>query len=299
MTRKNNAANDPRLERYLETLEQSLKPLSVSSRAEIVTEIKSHVMSALDRDPAQSLDSVLNALGEAQTVANRYLLEQGRQPVKPPISPIVKWLVIGFLGTLTLVLLFAGAMAWRFWPLVKIDGKKEQVSLLGGLIDIADDFKDSNKFQFSGSHPILDAKATSLKIKFVSGKVKILNSDSQNFIWDCESTRMESSPKVENIAKELIFDLSVAPGINCKFSVPESTSVQIVGINGKIDLVEPTFNVDAQLANGKIGMTENADFQYRYDLKVSVGQIDDFVSSDLPDAKIIKVQLSNGVITRN
>src|SRR6187549_1830430 len=99
---------DPRLESYLTSLERVLRPFPVSDRAEIITEIKSHVLSALERDPQARLDSVLSALGEPETVANRYLLERGLKPTKTSISPIVKWLIIGFLGTFAMILFFIG-----------------------------------------------------------------------------------------------------------------------------------------------------------------------------------------------
>ena len=103
-------ANDPRLENYLTALDSALKPLSISDRADIVTEIKSHVMSALEREPERALDAILAALGEPETVANRYLIERGQKPSKPSISPAVKWIVIGFLGTFALILLFVGSL---------------------------------------------------------------------------------------------------------------------------------------------------------------------------------------------
>ncbi len=129
-------ATDPKLESYLSALERALKQLPVSDRADIVTEIKSHVLDALDRDPQKPIDSVLEALGPAESVANRYLLERGQQTVKPPISPVVKWMVIGFLGTLAMIFLFFGLLLFRFSPVLSIDGKNEKVTVLGGLVSI-------------------------------------------------------------------------------------------------------------------------------------------------------------------
>jgi uncharacterized membrane protein len=77
-------STDPRLEGYLAKLETVLGPFSASDRAEIIMEIKSHVLAALDRDPNASMDSILAALGEPETVANRYLMERGMKPTKPP-----------------------------------------------------------------------------------------------------------------------------------------------------------------------------------------------------------------------
>lgn len=84
-------AHDPRLENYLNSLERSLQPLPISDRAEIVTEIKSHVL---------------------------------------------KWIVVGFLGTLAIILAFVGFMVSHFSPLLHVDEQSGHVSILGGLIDI-------------------------------------------------------------------------------------------------------------------------------------------------------------------
>lgn len=135
-------STDPRLENYLARLEAVLSPFAPSDRAEIVLEIKSHVMAALDRDPKTQLDSVLAALGEPEAVANRYLIERGLQHSKPPVSPIVKWVVIGFLGTLALIVLSIALVVARFSPLLRINEKEDFVSLLNGTVEISG--KDGN-----------------------------------------------------------------------------------------------------------------------------------------------------------
>src|SRR5580692_7021999 len=94
-----------KLEDYLRALDKTLGPISTSERAEIVTEIKSHVLEAQKR--GQSIEDVLKSMGEPEQVANRYLLEHGLTPAKAPKRPIVKWLVIGFLGAFGMTLAFA------------------------------------------------------------------------------------------------------------------------------------------------------------------------------------------------
>jgi len=85
----------PKLEGYLSLLDKTLGPISISERAEIVTEIKSHVLEAQQRDPSLSLEAILSSLGEPEQVANKYLLERGLKPSKPSTRPFVKWLVAG------------------------------------------------------------------------------------------------------------------------------------------------------------------------------------------------------------
>lgn len=81
--------NDSRLDDYLTKLERLLMLFSVSDRAEIILEIKSHVHSALARDPNTQMDSILSALGEPEFVANRYLMERGMKPAKPEAMGLI------------------------------------------------------------------------------------------------------------------------------------------------------------------------------------------------------------------
>jgi hypothetical protein len=127
---------DDRLEHYLARLDRALTAISISDRADIVTEIKSHALSAMEREPKPSLDSVLAALGEPEIVANHYLLERGLKPGKPPVSPIVKWIVIGFLGTLATFVILIALLLKAAGPVIKVSDKEDRVTLLGGFIDI-------------------------------------------------------------------------------------------------------------------------------------------------------------------
>jgi uncharacterized membrane protein len=127
-------ATDPKIDHYLLKLERTLAPFPASDRAEILVEIKSHVLSALEHDSNASVESVLTALGEPETVANRYLMERNLKPIRPPVSPIAKWIVVGFLGTFAMTVLLILGLAFKFTPFFKIDG--EHLTILGGLIEI-------------------------------------------------------------------------------------------------------------------------------------------------------------------
>ena len=289
---------DPRLERYLSTLEKALMPFPASDRAEIITEIKSHVLAALDRDPETRLDTILASLGEPETVANRYLLERGMKPTKTSISPIVKWLVIGFLGTFAMTLLFGGFLISHFGSLIKIDGDKDRVQMLGGLIDI-----DSGKNRVSigddsGSAFAGETKTTlgdSIHIKFANGKFEITNSGEQKLAWACSG---EGAPlktvSIQNQTAEL--DFSANHSIKCKIAVPPGAHLRLNGDNGKIDFNSPHFEIDASLENGKVLFSSASDAHYKFDLSAQNGKIDNFKSSTEADAHLIKIHLNNGKI---
>lgn len=298
--------SDPRLERYLTSLEQVLKPFPVSDRAEIVTEIKSHILSTLERDPEARLDSVLTALGEPETVANRYLIERGLKPTKPPISPVVKWVVIGFMGTFAMLLIFAGVVITRFTPLLHVDDIKDKVSLLGGMIEvdgkkgkvwINGSFGDGWQNSFEGSTAI--SKGQNISVKFGNGKFELSNSDESKLSWDCNT----HGSKPKNFAPitdkgGVILDFNDLSGVKCELSVPKNVQLSINGGNGKIEVKEPHYSLNADLTNGKVDLEPDEEHAYRYSLSVTNGKTDSFISSDKPDAHSISVHLINGKISR-
>jgi hypothetical protein len=281
--------SDPRLESYLAALEKALKPLPVSDRAEIVTEIKSHILSSLERDPQARLDLQLEAMGEPETVANRYLMERGMQTVKPPISPIVKWMVIGFLGSLAMLLIFVAVLAIKFVPMINSS-------------DWQDKLFAANNHPYKGSIEIEKGKRA--EVKFGNGKMEIGNSEGTKFSWDCvsqypattEAGSAKVNPQVD--ASGVKLDLLPLGGLKCELSIPRSIDFNIDGANGKLEIEEPHFSLDAKLANGKVEFNPDEHENYRFDFSVTNGKIDDFVSSQKPDAFQIKIKLSNGVIRR-
>jgi hypothetical protein len=298
---------NPKIESYLAILERSLKQLPVSDRAEIVTEIKSHVLSAVERDPNATVDSVLQALGEPETVANRYLAERGQSFVKPSISPIVKWLVVGFLGTFALLLVFAGAVLYRFSPLIKVDNK-DHVTLLGGAIDIdGAEIKgghgswsfSSGSGGFGGGHQVTGRAAVlaengSLLIQAKNGKIHVQNSDDASLRWDCRIDKGKPDPAVHYQEKAMVLDLTYASGILCDLFVPAKHALKLQMENGKIFVEKPKYGLDVSLTNGKILIQPDPALAYRYDVRVERGVTDEFTSSRRADAIFIKAFVENG-----
>lgn len=294
---------DHRLEGYLAKLEKVLGPFSASDRAEIVMEIKSHVLAALDRDPSTSIDSVLAALGEPETVANRYLLERGMKPTKPPMSPVVKWLVLGFLGTIATGAMVIMFILYRFNPIIQIDEKNDHVSILGGLIDI--NGKEGSvrmgpsftwkSYSFDEKHAI--SKGESFRVKFKSGKVELRNSDEAEVSWYCRMS-VDKPPAITN-AGGIFVDLKDAEDVKCEIEVPEGTQFYLDGENGKIDIEEPHFHSYVRVGNGKVNISPDQEKKYAFDLSVQRGETDRFESSTDPTAYRIQVRLNNGKIDRS
>lgn len=156
---------EPKLESYLGALDEALGQIPVSDRADIIIEIKSHVLDAQSRNPNQNLDDILQSLGDPETVAKRYLQERGIQAAKPApvksqasmmwVASTVKWLVIGCVSILGLLILTVALIIWRFTPLVSVDDTQNKVSLGGGIINVTGEKKDSSSVP---GVPVIDKK---------------------------------------------------------------------------------------------------------------------------------------------
>ncbi len=80
-------ASDPAIEAYLDRLDRALEPMPASGRAEIVSEIKSHLLDAKRKSPRRSMQSILDSFGDPRQVAERYLTERGLNSEDPNRSP--------------------------------------------------------------------------------------------------------------------------------------------------------------------------------------------------------------------
>lgn len=263
-------ATDPRLENYLSALERVLAPFPVSDRAEIVTEIKSHVLSALERDPQQSIDSILHAMGAPESVANRYLLERGLKPTKPPISPAVKWIVIGFMGTAAMLLLFVGTLAWKLSPILKIDERAGRVVILGGLIDVNEkegtvkvgpmhiEGKKGGWTTYAGNRPVRDREIT---IRIDDGRLEIVEHEGADFAWNCRGASSTRGAAMIETPQAIGLDVHDNHGVRCEIAVPKGVDLSINGKTsrwrGKIAYGAATNeNADDSNGSGESGKDE-------------------------------------------
>lgn len=299
------------LESYLNTLDKSLSKLSTSDRAEIITEIKGHVIDTLDRENHRSLDNVLASLGEAETVANKYLMERGLSLGKPSKTPVVKWLTIGFLGTVAMCLIFTAITMVFFSPLIEIDESAGRIRILGGLIDISDsksriEMSTSSHTKLSGS---LDSKLNfsksiismtpemSFKLAFNNGKIDISNSNNETLSWDCKLDE-SVEPIVTTIDGLVTLDISQSKGVKCDILVPQMNELKIEGINGKIDYIYPRVDSIIKLTSGKIELEFDDNIKYSHQINVLKG-----VKTGLPeqneDGIKLNIDLTNGMVEGN
>jgi DUF4097 and DUF4098 domain-containing protein YvlB len=68
------------------------------------------------------------------------------------------------------------------------------------------------------------------------------------------------------------------------------------GANGEIDVNQPQSTVDVKLENGRIVISPDSSKQYKYQASVVNGSSEGLVSSNSPDAILIKLAVTNGNI---
>lgn len=300
---------EPKLEAYLNTLDKSLSQIPISDRAEIIMEIKSHILDSQANSPDLSMTSILDSLGEAETVANRYLLERGLKVSKPPKTPMVKWLTIGFLGTLSILVAFLTLILWKFTPIISVDNENDHVVILGGLIDIngqsgkmrvgarSRKFDHSNLSTLDGSKEI--SKSTrKILFNFSNGSFQFTWIPGQRELkWQCQSGGA-SSPPITQDSENLIVDFQKLAGAFCKIQLPGSIQSHIQGSNGHVELLNPRSELELKLNNGQIVVSPVPQLEYNYQIQLVHGHADHFVSSNSSKAIKIAIHLSNGYVER-
>jgi hypothetical protein len=312
---------DIRIEYYLQDLEQHLRPLSLSQRAEIVTEIKSHIHDSLAKDPQKKLESVLQDLGAPKDVAGRYLSTKGIAPVTQASRSwlrVVGWSVAGLFAFCVVSVLF---LLYMFSPLIQVDGASGSVRMLGGLINISGvedleqmgvdttglediniagfglDDLDGHEKQSGGEHLLPAGEPTKISIPFANAKIEIEPAAKDALTWDCK-TAGPQSPELQIKDNEVELNLTALAAAKCKVQVPAAHDLQIHGQNGIIEVSEPSQNLDLSLSNGKVAILPKGATAYDFDVNVVNGRADKFLRSDDKQALRVKVNVINGVVKK-
>lgn len=297
-----------KLEEYLSRLDRLLSSISVSEKAEIITEIKSHVLEAMERENAQDPGKVLLALGEPEQVASKYLLERGLKPQRPPKHPVLKWVTIGFLGTVTLIMTFSLILLWKFTPLISVDDTNDRVMILGGLIDVNGNkgsvkvgpmsiHDDSEYGKFKGTMPLDLTKIRNFEIAFRNAKIDLSNSDQGLLAWECVGVGSEHFIRKEK--DEVKVDLTTGSYPKCSLKIPAGIWVSVFGNNGKLGIEKPHFNLKIQMDNGVVKLSPDSNKKYKFSNSIVNGKSDYFESSASKEAIVISVSLINGRISKN
>lgn len=306
-----------KIEHYLLQLDRELSALPVSQRAEIITEIKSHIRDAQERDPKRTLESVLEDLGTPRTVAERYLSAKGltgdQRPVRQGAGPWLKWIAIGTASLFIFSILMGAAALYYFSPFLVVDETKGRVSLLGGTIDLSvdedlsnlrvggapvgDAFKDGKKLQ--GEEDFGGRNVRLLRIPFNSAKLEVYTGQTRRLVWECKSTTLGETPQVEFNAGIATLNLDALNIAKCTISLPNDLRAELKGVNGKVDVHGLRSDLDIDLSNGKVNIEPDPKRTYDFDVRVKNGLQDFFPRSSAKDAVKVKVNVVNGLVKKD
>lgn len=300
---------DIKIEHYLLQLDKELQALPVSARAEIITEIKSHIRDASEQDNARSIEAILADLGTPQAVAARYLSAKGIT-ARPNNNGAkwFKWLAIGTVGFFAFIFLSAIATVWYFSPIIKVDEKEGRVKILGGLIDVHEDLgeikigdaeisglKEGQRTE--GQEDLTGKNVHTIKIPFNTAKIEIESREGSVFSWKCKSTGGRQ-PQAQVAAGVLTFDLDSLNLVKCEITVPNGKNTEVKGVNGHMEIDYPQGNVDIALTNGKVKLHPDPAKVYDFEVKVKNGLQDFFPRSQDKSALKVKVSVVNGLVKK-
>lgn len=318
------------LEHYLSQLDRELQALPTGQRAEIITEIRSHILEAGEKDPAKSIQSLISDMGTPREVAERYLQQKGVKYWAP--SPARNWLrifALGVAGLMAFAIASTVFMIWYFSPLIHVDEAKGRVTLLGGLIDVNEEtdtvkiggmtvngsMKNGHLELRSGDDPGHDMQInlggksvtasgeedvkniSLLKIPFNTARLALVVEGS-TFKWDCKSIGAALAP-VSVDAGVMTFNLDKMDMAKCDLYIPVALKTQIRGINGALEIENPSADMDIKVTNGKVNIKPARSKVYDFQVSVLNGMHDEFPRSDDKQAVKVKVDLVNGVVHKD
>lgn len=300
--------NNHKLDRYLYSLDKALGGISISEKAEIITEIKSHILAAIE-DESTSIDSVLNSIGEPEQVASRYLLERGLKPNKAPFHPILKWLTIGFLGTLIVIVLFCITLVWKLSPVFTFSNNVGNLELLNGAIKLHFNTKneDETTIRYTpngkpiSDYKIMDPKQISgVDIKFSNANLVFSNTVENKLIWNCKNTTKDGDINVIENNRIVTVDIQNLSNADCSIQLPVVLKTVISGKNGSVSIDKPLNSTSIALINGIIKIEPAETVKYYFNTQVEHGISDKFISVELSDKAIpISATVENGKIVNN
>lgn len=218
-------------------------------------------------------------------------------------SGVVKWLVIGFLGSLALILAFVIVLVLMFSPVIRIDEPRGKVLVLGGLIEVTGKKSEQEKVELSEENKLTQSLEVDLKAQnarsvyfvFNGGDLVVKTSSDGLLKIDCSNP----APLQGKLEKDqFVLDLSSIENTKCSLAIPEKMIATIKGVNGKLGIEEPKFDLMVKMVNAKISFVGAEATEYKFSNSVGYGTMDQFVSSEKKEAFKVSISLVNGAITK-
>lgn len=222
---------------------------------------------------------------------------------KPPTKPhIVKWIVIGALGTMAIFVLFIGILIYTFTPLIKIDEGTGRVSLFGGTVDVQardviTQLSKDGSFVFGAMDGLekLSPEIKTIEVKFGTGEIRLDYNDGDDLNWDCDGAGKSSKFQKQAEQGRVVLDFSAA-FVDCDISLPKR-SIKISGNKGQVEVRKMQSPLEISLSSGDVYLQPMDGLAYQYTLNDGEdAESDSFTSSVDKNAIPIKVEIKVGSV---
>jgi hypothetical protein len=259
---------NPKIEKYLAEMELSLSGIPISEKCDILMEISSHIEDRIDTS-SMDTDAVLNSLGSAEGVANRYRLERGFSTVHTQkrrswFKSLLIFTGICFAFTALMIVFIIKS----FTPFIEVNEDQGRVRMMGGLIDInasegfvgmkmstGNEMTTGNKTEKLKGNQVLSFGDV-LKIEANNGRIVIQSTDELEMSYDCDVQKFsgERLDKKKLNPKPSVFNLDTGmiKGVKCTFQIPKDIALNTRLLNGNVVLEDLQQNVKIKITNGTI-----------------------------------------------
>lgn len=293
------------LTKYLNDLDQALDGIPAGERAEIILEIKSHLMDSQAKNGG-SMEAAIASMGTPSAVAARFLSERGLKPkVHYKLRPLLKWAAAIIVAGIVLIIGTVIVLMIAFSPVLKIDGENKRVSILNGFVEIDGNegtlkvgdtrmARDEELGRFDGTKNV--KKDQKVRIKLGNGRASLRTSLTNEMTWACKIYGQADLARFEDEKTVLTLNLEETSGSDCEISVPRSTFVDLNLINGKVRLERPLFHANVRVGNGGIEFIPVSTTPYKVVSKVVNGTNQPPATSTGPDGFQMDLEVTNGFI---
>jgi hypothetical protein len=201
---------------------------------------------------------------------------------KSALSYVVYVFIAIFVFTCTGV----GFLYWKFTPLYQFDEKTEQVKFFGGYVQLdgkhgtlqvgkkqiqatptnVQHFEGKTLFrEFLGGRGPFSETDAQLAIRVQGGALDLTAASGPSLEWKCETSAIGEPPKVEQLRKQMVLDLSRGAFGHCSVKLPARLTVFVELRSGRVDITKPGFDLNLDARSSKVTYVRDPTRAYRFE----------------------------------
>ncbi len=232
------------------------------------------------------------------------------KPVRARRGRVLKWLAIGTVAFFGLIFL-SGLTALRYLsPVLSFDEKSGRIVALGGLIELDEELNQMHlgnmqlprglqqeSTEYSGEQELSPGRVEKIRVPFNTAKLEVTGTNEKAVRWKCRS--MGAGPQPTIAAGVLNFNLDGLNLAKCSIAIPLGLVAEFVGINGQLNVKDPSDSMTISLVNGKVNIQLDPTLVYDVDVNVKNGLADFFPRSSDKKAIKLSVDVVNGLVKQD